>query len=107
MRSLGSANGIVNVGGFLASFVMMFAIGLVLDGVRRARPERNGESGSLYSLGRIPARVPRAVRRRRNRGRVPDHCAAADPATDARTRGNRSGPAVGCTQQGVEPQAVR
>ncbi|HEX4056682.1 MAG TPA: MFS transporter, partial [Galbitalea sp.] len=32
LRSLGSANGIVNVGGFLASFVMMFAIGLILDG---------------------------------------------------------------------------
>ncbi len=31
LRSLGSANGIVNVGGFLASFVMMFIIGLVLD----------------------------------------------------------------------------
>jgi MFS family permease len=31
MRSLGSATGIVNVGGFLASFVMMFLIGLVLD----------------------------------------------------------------------------
>jgi MFS family permease len=31
MRSLGSATGIVNVGGFLASFVMMFLIGIVLD----------------------------------------------------------------------------
>lgn len=31
LRSLGSANGVVNVGGFLASFVMMFAIGVVLD----------------------------------------------------------------------------
>jgi MFS family permease len=30
-RSLGSANGIVNVGGFLASFVMMLLIGIVLD----------------------------------------------------------------------------
>ncbi|MCW4459605.1 nitrate/nitrite transporter [Microbacterium sp. MPKO10] len=30
-RALGSANGIVNVGGFLASFTMMFVIGLVLD----------------------------------------------------------------------------
>ncbi|WIE66497.1 MFS transporter [Curtobacterium sp. MCLR17_036] len=29
--SLGSANGIVNVGGFLAAFVMMYLIGLVLD----------------------------------------------------------------------------
>lgn len=31
MRSLGSANGVVNVGGFLASFVMMYLIGLLLD----------------------------------------------------------------------------
>ncbi|MCU1558317.1 MAG: transporter [Microbacteriaceae bacterium] len=31
LRSLGSANGIVNVGGFLASFVMMYLIGVVLD----------------------------------------------------------------------------
>jgi sugar phosphate permease len=31
LHSLGSANGIVNVGGFLASFVMMFLIGVVLD----------------------------------------------------------------------------
>lgn len=30
-RVLGSANGVVNVGGFLASFVMMFLIGLILD----------------------------------------------------------------------------
>jgi sugar phosphate permease len=31
VRVLGSANGVVNVGGFLASFIMMFLIGLVLD----------------------------------------------------------------------------
>jgi sugar phosphate permease len=31
LRVLGSANGVVNVGGFLASFVMMFLIGLILD----------------------------------------------------------------------------
>ncbi|GHD39631.1 MFS transporter [Mycetocola manganoxydans] len=31
VRVLGSANGVVNVGGFLASFVMMFFIGLILD----------------------------------------------------------------------------
>ncbi|HEX4442957.1 MAG TPA: MFS transporter [Galbitalea sp.] len=49
LRSLGSATGIVNVGGFLASFVMMFAIGLVLD----AYDSATGGSGSpvsLYSL---------------------------------------------------------
>lgn len=38
-RSLGSANGIVNVGGFLASFVMMFLIGVVLDLTRRGGSE--------------------------------------------------------------------
>jgi sugar phosphate permease len=31
LRSLGSANGVVNVGGFLASFVMMYLIGVILD----------------------------------------------------------------------------
>lgn len=48
-RSLGSASGVVNVGGFLASFVMMFLIGVVLDIIDRA----NGGSGvpaELYSL---------------------------------------------------------
>ena len=49
MRSLGSANGIVNVGGFLASFVMMFAIGLVLDGYDSATGG-TGSPASLYSL---------------------------------------------------------
>lgn len=43
IRSLGSANGVVNVGGFMASFVIIFLIGLILD-VRFA----NGLSGSLY-----------------------------------------------------------
>lgn len=37
LRSLGSANGIVNVGGFLASFVMMFLIGVALDLLDRMR----------------------------------------------------------------------
>jgi sugar phosphate permease len=37
MRSLGSANGVVNVGGFLASFVMMYVIGVVLDVENTAR----------------------------------------------------------------------
>ncbi|WP_066521125.1 MFS transporter [Curtobacterium ammoniigenes] len=34
--ALGSANGIVNVGGFLAAFVMMFGVGEILDIVHRA-----------------------------------------------------------------------
>jgi MFS family permease len=48
-RSLGSASGVVNVGGFLASFVMMLLIGIVLDVIDRA----NGGTGipaELYSL---------------------------------------------------------
>jgi sugar phosphate permease len=48
-RNLGSASGVVNVGGFLASFVMMLLVGIVLDSIDRA----NGGSGSpaqLYSL---------------------------------------------------------
>jgi sugar phosphate permease len=49
LRSLGSANGIVNVGGFLASFVMMFVIGLVLDSYARATGGSESAS-SLYTL---------------------------------------------------------
>jgi len=49
LRSLGSANGIVNVGGFLASFVMMFVIGIVLDSYARATGSSDS-AGSLYSL---------------------------------------------------------
>ncbi len=48
-RSLGSANGVVNVGGFTASFVMMFLIGLLLDlqdGWRIA----GGGASDLYAL---------------------------------------------------------
>jgi len=48
-RSLGSANGVVNVGGFLASFVMMFLIGVLLDlqdGWRLAQ----GGTSDLYAL---------------------------------------------------------
>jgi len=37
--SLGSANGVVNVGGFLAAFVMMFLIGTILDIAARASGE--------------------------------------------------------------------
>jgi sugar phosphate permease len=45
MRNLGSATGIVNVGGFLASFVMMFLIGVVLDALNHS-----GGAAHLYSL---------------------------------------------------------
>jgi sugar phosphate permease len=49
MRSLGVANGIVNVGGFLASFVMMFLIGVVLDQLDTARIAAGGVS-DLFSF---------------------------------------------------------
>lgn len=45
-RVLGSANGVVNVGGFLASFVMMFLIGLILDG----QSSPGAAPGELYRL---------------------------------------------------------
>lgn len=46
LRNLGSANGIVNVGGFLASFVMIFLIGVLLD----LQHKIGGGGASLYSL---------------------------------------------------------
>jgi sugar phosphate permease len=49
LRNLGSATGIVNVGGFFASFVMMFLIGVILDAVYRAAGG-TGSSAQLYSL---------------------------------------------------------
>lgn len=45
LHSLGSANGIVNVGGFLASFVMMFLIGVALDAQNTAHT-----TAGLYAL---------------------------------------------------------
>lgn len=47
MRSLGSATGIVNVGGFLASFVIMFLIGVVLDAQSGSG---GGSASTLYTL---------------------------------------------------------
>jgi MFS family permease len=48
-RSLGSANGVVNVGGFLASFVMMFLIGVLLD-LQDGWRVAGGAESDLYSL---------------------------------------------------------
>ena len=45
-RVLGSANGVVNVGGFLATFVMMFLIGLILD----SQAPAGAAAGELYRL---------------------------------------------------------
>ena len=45
-RSLGSASGIVNVGGFFATFVMMLLVGLVLDLLSGG----SGDPAVLYSL---------------------------------------------------------
>ncbi|MEO8906606.1 MAG: MFS transporter, partial [Microbacteriaceae bacterium] len=51
LHNLGSANGIVNVGGFLASFVMVFLIGVILDLVHRAGGQTGSDAASLYTLG--------------------------------------------------------
>jgi MFS family permease len=48
-RSLGSATGIVNVGGFLASFTIMFLIGVVLDVLDRAAGG-TGQPAELYAF---------------------------------------------------------
>jgi len=48
-RAIGSASGIVNVGGFLAAFVMMLLIGLVLDLLDRMHGG-TGAPTELYSL---------------------------------------------------------
>jgi MFS family permease len=48
-RGLGSATGFVNVGGFFASFVMMFLIGVVLDAADTARVT-SGAPSDLYAL---------------------------------------------------------
>lgn len=47
LRMLGSANGIVNIGGFLATFTMMPIVGLVLDAVHDARVASDPGAG-LY-----------------------------------------------------------
>jgi len=48
-RALGSANGVVNVGGFTASFVTMFLVGVVLDVLDGWRVAGGAES-DLYAL---------------------------------------------------------
>ncbi|MCI2958693.1 MFS transporter [Agromyces atrinae] len=48
-RSLGSANGIVNVGGFSASFLIMLLVGIILDALDHARVATGLES-NLYAL---------------------------------------------------------
>ncbi|MBG6054327.1 sugar phosphate permease [Salinibacterium sp. CAN_S4] len=49
MRAYGSASGIVNVGGFLATFVMMFLIGVVLDVIDKATGG-SGRPADLYAF---------------------------------------------------------
>lgn len=48
LRSHGSATGIVNVGGFVASFAMMYLVGLALDLVQRIRAGQ-GQEVDLFS----------------------------------------------------------
>ncbi|MET0302791.1 MAG: MFS transporter [Microbacteriaceae bacterium] len=61
-HALGSASGIVNVGGFLAAFVSMFGIGLVLDVIDRARIAA-GETSQLYAFDafRVAFLVPLVI----------------------------------------------
>ena len=47
LRVLGSANGVVNIGGFMASFALMPAIGIILDAVHSARAAA-GETAGVY-----------------------------------------------------------
>jgi MFS family permease len=60
--ALGSASGVVNVGGFLGAFVSMFAIGAVLDAIAAAGRAAGGHP-ELYALDafRIAFLVPFAV----------------------------------------------
>ncbi|WP_308464737.1 MFS transporter [Rathayibacter soli] len=51
LHNLGSANGIVNVGGFLASFVMVFLIGVVLDLLNHNAGQPGSDAATLYTLG--------------------------------------------------------
>jgi sugar phosphate permease len=46
---LGTATGFVNIGGFLATFTMMFFAGVILDTVKSLN-ERAGIPSDLYSL---------------------------------------------------------
>ncbi|TFC82382.1 MFS transporter [Cryobacterium sp. TMT1-21] len=48
-RSHGSANGVVNVGGFTASFVMVYLVGLLLD-LQDSWRVSGGAASDLYSL---------------------------------------------------------
>lgn len=60
-KVLGSANGFVNIGGFLASFTMMFLIGLVLDLLHASKIATS--EAQLYSLAnfRVAFLVPFVV----------------------------------------------
>ena len=49
IQRLGSANGIVNIGGFLATLVTMYLVGICLDLIQRTNSPVSG--GDLYALG--------------------------------------------------------
>jgi MFS family permease len=48
LHRLGSANGVVNVGGFLASFIMMLLVGVILD-VENTVHLAQGAAGGLFA----------------------------------------------------------
>ena len=70
LRNLGSANGVVNVGGFLASFIMMFLIGVLLDVQNQLRIGQ-GLPDDLFSWDFLPGGVPGAICRDRHRSGLP------------------------------------
>ena len=52
-EQLGSVNGFVNIGGFLASFTMMAVIGVMLDLLNHGQPEVD-----LYNLENFKLALP-------------------------------------------------
>ncbi len=92
-RSQGSANGVVNVGGFLASFTIMFLVGVILDLLR------DHSAGSLlsglYSLDSFPRRVPCAVPGDRCRDRDGPASAPEDAEVPQGRGGHRGRTALG------------
>ncbi len=49
--SLGATNGLVNIGGFLATFMAMFVAGLILDAVQQAQNSAGLDVGLYTALG--------------------------------------------------------
>ncbi len=83
---LGTATGIVNIGGFVASLVTMLALGVVIDLVAAGR----GRSAARVLAVGLPRRLVRAVRHLDARRRRHPADAAPGPAPDGRGRRGRA-----------------